>query len=841
MMRKMVYKGLVIVSLLAVLAPAVFAAGTPHTSWGTVTGSGVDTSTPWKFYVVARPTELLTGNIQQSGPNYFWQAPVGNLTTPWANGDDSVAVAWKETGTGTLSHIGYYAVMSENLSTTVNPQAYNSAALRQISVPTATVNAGAGRVDLTWTAATTDPAENGPGATAGANILRYNVYRSTNGTSFSLIGNSSTASYLDTSGTSGTPYYYAIELVYRGGVVASSGTPILSANSNQVTYPPPVVGDITPPAAITLAASTGTNAGEVNISWTAVGDDGTTGTATSYILKYSTSAITAANFDAATTYAQAWTPAAAGAAESKILTGLTPGATLYFSIKARDEVPNTGAFGNSVSAVVQTGALPSLTSATPNNGNQGQTLPTVAIVGSNTHFTAASTVGFGADITVGSVTFTNATYITANDVVISATAASGARTVTVMTGGETATGSIFTVNAGPVTSLVIDSFEGTEVAQAPIVGEEVGGYYVPFGPNRPTRAISTTIFDTGGTRAMGATYSWTGGDPAVNWGGGWGASLITNKDLGSGTLNAISYRIYGGAGLDTTTYFIQVTTVDDKAYRSPAQTLPASAPWTTVQIPYTAFWNDADDSGAQNGAEDYFSARADKTIKGYGLVYNGRNTTPITTAHYIDNIQAVTATISTDPQIISITPASGPVGIEITITGANFNAADVVRFKTDSSTTSVNKMAAGVLWTATSVTMNIPAMSVGNKTVKVGFASDVERESNGVTFEVTGATATDSQTNAYPNPFNPLGGEVTRIVFSPGTATRADIMIFDMTAKLVSKLNWPTTGTIRPDGRVEVVWDGKNSYGEIVGDGVYLYRVVDGGVRKGKILVVNKK
>ncbi len=50
--------------------------------------------------------------------------------------------------------------------------------------------------------------------------------------------------------------------------------------------------DFTPPAQISDLAVTSTSSGTATLSFTAPGDDGNTGTATSYDLRYSTSAIT---------------------------------------------------------------------------------------------------------------------------------------------------------------------------------------------------------------------------------------------------------------------------------------------------------------------------------------------------------------------------------------------------------------------------------------------------------------------------------------------------------------------------------------------------------------------
>ncbi|MDY6965069.1 MAG: invasin domain 3-containing protein [Halobacteriota archaeon] len=113
--------------------------------------------------------------------------------------------------------------------------------------------------------------------------------------------------------------------------------------------------DMVPPAAIIdLFASTGMNPGEVNLTWTAPGDDGSTGTALGYIVRYSTSQITnQGEFDSATDYPNSWTPLIASSNESYTLSGLTPNTTYYFAIEAFDEVPNQADLSNCPSAVSQ--------------------------------------------------------------------------------------------------------------------------------------------------------------------------------------------------------------------------------------------------------------------------------------------------------------------------------------------------------------------------------------------------------------------------------------------------------------------------------------------------------
>jgi len=102
------------------------------------------------------------------------------------------------------------------------------------------------------------------------------------------------------------------------------------------------VAGVFPPAAISnLTALPGTNDGEIILRWTAPGDDGMAGTASSYIVKYSTSQIT--NFDTqGIVYPQSWTPQPAGSSEEKVLTNFIPGTTYYFAIVAEDNGGNRG-------------------------------------------------------------------------------------------------------------------------------------------------------------------------------------------------------------------------------------------------------------------------------------------------------------------------------------------------------------------------------------------------------------------------------------------------------------------------------------------------------------------
>ena len=93
--------------------------------------------------------------------------------------------------------------------------------------------------------------------------------------------------------------------------------------------PPATVADLT---VVTVSSNA------VRITWTAPAEDISrqAGAALSYVLRYTSSSFIASDqaFSNALSYAQTWTPLAAGSAESKIIEGFNPGTTYYFSIEA---------------------------------------------------------------------------------------------------------------------------------------------------------------------------------------------------------------------------------------------------------------------------------------------------------------------------------------------------------------------------------------------------------------------------------------------------------------------------------------------------------------------------
>jgi hypothetical protein len=80
----------------------------------------------------------------------------------------------------------------------------------------------------------------------------------------------------------------------------------------------------------------------MHLTWTAPGDDGSTGTATSYDIRYSTGAINESNWSSATAVSGVVpSPSVADSTENMIVTGLSASTQYWFAIKSGDEELNT--------------------------------------------------------------------------------------------------------------------------------------------------------------------------------------------------------------------------------------------------------------------------------------------------------------------------------------------------------------------------------------------------------------------------------------------------------------------------------------------------------------------
>lgn len=106
------------------------------------------------------------------------------------------------------------------------------------------------------------------------------------------------------------------------------------------------VPDTFPPAPVADLSISDQMLDSVTLNWTAPGDDGNIGTATTYDIRYSTSPINEANWDMATQCIGEPAPQPAGNPESLLVTNILPRTDYYFALKTADEVPNWSEVSN---------------------------------------------------------------------------------------------------------------------------------------------------------------------------------------------------------------------------------------------------------------------------------------------------------------------------------------------------------------------------------------------------------------------------------------------------------------------------------------------------------------
>lgn len=210
-----------------------------------------------------------------------------------------------------------------------------------VAAPLEAAAAAQNSVTLSWTA----PGDDGTNGTATAYSVRYSTSTITQANWSSAFeaggvptpGASGTSEAFEVTGlSSGTLYYFAIRSVDEAGNWSGLSN-VVSASTDVETDPPAVIANL---------QVVGTTASSLTLQWTAPGDDGNIGTASAYELRYSTSPITALNFNSALLVGGVPAPQSAGSTESIEVTGLESSTQYYFAIITADEVPNWSGISN---------------------------------------------------------------------------------------------------------------------------------------------------------------------------------------------------------------------------------------------------------------------------------------------------------------------------------------------------------------------------------------------------------------------------------------------------------------------------------------------------------------
>ena len=146
--------------------------------------------------------------------------------------------------------------------------------------------------------------------------------------------------------------------------------------------------DSIPPDPVVDLGVSETASNWMSLAWTATGDDGSTGNASSYDIRYADFPIDGTNFDTATPVADPPFPAAPGQPDEVTIDGLDFLTTYYFALKVRDEYGNPSPISNV--AVGTTLGIP-IVSVTPGSlsvslitGEQQDRIVTVSNVGAGT-------------------------------------------------------------------------------------------------------------------------------------------------------------------------------------------------------------------------------------------------------------------------------------------------------------------------------------------------------------------------------------------------------------------------------------------------------------------------
>ena len=109
-------------------------------------------------------------------------------------------------------------------------------------------------------------------------------------------------------------------------------------------------GDATPPSTVADLSVTNTTGNTITVRWTAPGDDGATGTASSYDVRYYTSTITTANWGSASQATGEPAPAVAGTQQTFTVSGLNGSQTYYVAIRTTDDRGNVSVISNVVNS-----------------------------------------------------------------------------------------------------------------------------------------------------------------------------------------------------------------------------------------------------------------------------------------------------------------------------------------------------------------------------------------------------------------------------------------------------------------------------------------------------------
>ncbi len=201
------------------------------------------------------------------------------------------------------------------------------------------------QVILAWTA----PGDDGPDGTAARYDVRYSAIPLTEQNWDSASAVSSPPAPRE----AGRTEYFVVPGIPDGtwymAVRTADEVPNWSGLSNVIDV---LVADFTPPGAVTNLVVSTVTAHSATRTWTAPGDDGNSGTAVAFDIRYSLTPIDETIWDQALQSEGEPTPGPAGTAESFTISGLQTGETYYFALKTVDGASNWSGLSNIASGQI---------------------------------------------------------------------------------------------------------------------------------------------------------------------------------------------------------------------------------------------------------------------------------------------------------------------------------------------------------------------------------------------------------------------------------------------------------------------------------------------------------
>jgi hypothetical protein len=128
------------------------------------------------------------------------------------------------------------------------------------------------------------------------------------------------------------------------------------------------------------------------------------------------------------------------------------------------------------------------------------------------------------------------------------------------------------------------------------------------------------------------------------------------------------------------------------------------------------------------------------------------------------------------------------------------------------------------------------------------FISDEAANKDTVTIEAKvmgGAAQVVGTPLNYPNPFKPLSGDpnlnTTRIQYTLSSDSNITLVIYDITGREIKRV---VSGSGQQGGKAgvnNVTWNGKTIFGDVSGNGMYVYKIISGGkvIGTGKLVVLD--